>query len=147
MLAILNFLKDVNFTDQTFCRPGIQLDFEAFSINSRQASSARLNNLKPGTITPTQLVNNSIKKKVKQINFSADANKKYAKIFPKFALFWTLNSKLRKYFVIKLLNMPFLFTADKQDVCVEQRVVLAALAGIIINFTDQKLGRLKSREK
>ena len=53
MLAILNFLKDVNFTDQTVYRPGIQLDFEVFSINSHKTSSTWSNSLKLGAITPT----------------------------------------------------------------------------------------------
>ena len=53
ILAILNFLKDVNFTDQTVGRPGIQLDFEVFLIKSHKTSSTRSNNLKIGTITPT----------------------------------------------------------------------------------------------
>ena len=53
MLAILNFLKDANCTDQTVCRPGIQLNFEVFSINSHKTSYTRSNNLKLGTITPT----------------------------------------------------------------------------------------------
>ena len=52
MLAILNFLKDVNFTDQTVCRPGIQLDFDVFSINSHKTSSTSLNNLKLDAIIP-----------------------------------------------------------------------------------------------
>ena len=81
MLAILNFLKDVHFTDQMVCRQGIQLDFETFSINSLITSSTRSNNLKLGAITPTLLVNNSMKKKVKQNNFSADVYKECAKIF------------------------------------------------------------------
>ena len=71
MLAILNFPKDVNLTDQTICRPEIQLDFEAFSINSCKTSSTRSNNLKLGTFTLTYLGNNSINEKVKQINVSA----------------------------------------------------------------------------
>ena len=53
MLAILNFLKDVNFKDQTVCRPGIHLDFEVFLIDSPKLSFTRPNSLKHGTITPT----------------------------------------------------------------------------------------------
>ena len=53
MLAILNFLKDVNFTDQTVCIPGIQLNFEVFSTNSHKTSTTKSNNLKLGTTTPT----------------------------------------------------------------------------------------------
>ena len=43
--------------------------------------------------------------------------------------------------------MFFLFTADKLHVFGEQKVVLAVLPGIAVNFTDQKLCRLKSRKK
>ena len=50
MLAILNVLKDVNFIDQTVCRPRIQLYFEAFSINSSKTNSARSNDFKHGII-------------------------------------------------------------------------------------------------
>ena len=96
ILAIRNFLKDINFTDQTVCRPGIQLDFEACSINSPKTSSTRSSNLKRGAITRTQLVNNSIRIKVKQINFSAD-NKKCAKIRP----FLELELKTLQIFLIK----------------------------------------------
>ena len=48
MLAILALLEDVNFTDQTVCRPGIQLDYnsEVFSINSHKTSSSWSNNSK-----------------------------------------------------------------------------------------------------
>ena len=81
MLAILNFLKDVNFTDQTVCRPGIQLDFDVFSINSHKTSSTSLNNLKLGTITPTQLANI---KKVEEITFSPDISKNMQKLVQNF---------------------------------------------------------------
>ena len=88
MLVILNFRKDVNFIGQTVRRPGILLDFEAFSIYSLRNSSTRSNSLKLSTITPTELVNNSMKKKVKQIRFPADVIKNCTKICPKFAFFF-----------------------------------------------------------
>ena len=47
----------------------------------------------------------------------------------------------------KTLKNVFLFTTDKQHACEEQKVVLAVLPGIAVNFTDQKLCRLKSRKK
>ena len=94
MLVILNFRKDVNFIGQTVRRPGILLDFEAFSIYSLRNSSTRSNNLKLSTITPTELVNNSMKKKVKQIRFPADVTKNCTKICPRFAGFFIFTSKL-----------------------------------------------------
>ena len=88
MLVILNFRKDVNFIGQTVRGPGILLDFEAFSIYSLRNSSTRSNSLKLSTITPTELVNNSMKKKLKQIRFPADVIKNCTKICPKFAFFF-----------------------------------------------------------
>ena len=67
MLAILNFLKDINFTDQNVCKPGIQLHFETFPINTLKTISTRSSNMKLGSFIPPYLDNNTMKKKVKQI--------------------------------------------------------------------------------
>ena len=100
--------------------------------------------LKLGTITPTQFVNKSVKKKVKNLNFSADVSKRFARVFPNFDPFWNVSSKFCKCFVIKPWKMFFLFTTDKQHVCRQQEMVLTVLPGIAVKFTDQKICRLKS---
>ena len=43
--------------------------------------------------------------------------------------------------------MAFLFTTDKQHVCGEQKMVLVVLLDISVNFTDQKLCRLKLEKR
>ena len=133
MLAILNFLKNVNLTDKTICRPGIQLDFEAFSINSCKTSSTRSNKLKLGTFTSTYFDNNSINKKVKQI-VSACVSKKCAKICP----FLELKPKTWKmfFYALQINNMSL----------ESKNMVLAVPFDIGVNFTDQKFCRLKSQK-
>ena len=42
--------------------------------------------------------------------------------------------------------MAFSLTTDKQYVCGEQKLVLAVLLDISVNFTDQKFCGLKSRK-
>ena len=86
------FLKYVNFIDQTVCRPGIHLDFEVFSINSHKAISTRSNNLKLGTITPKWLINN-FKKKVKKYIFFCWCQQKMCKSLPKICTFLELELK------------------------------------------------------